>query len=62
MVNKEESPNLFFTLAKEILIYVALIIMADRFSFLSLFLSLSLSLGPQQGGSSYSTSIVLLYL
>jgi hypothetical protein len=60
MVNKEESPNLFFPLAKEILIYVALIIMADRFSFLSL--SLSLSLWPQQGGSSYSTSIVLLYL
>jgi hypothetical protein len=40
MVNKEESPNLFFPLAEEILIYVALIIMADRFSFLSLSLSL----------------------
>jgi hypothetical protein len=46
MLNKEESPNLFFPLGKEILIYVALIIMADRFSFLSLSLSLSLSLGP----------------
>jgi len=41
MVKKEESPNLFFPLAKEILIYVALIIMADRFSFLSLSLSLA---------------------
>jgi hypothetical protein len=49
MVNNEESPNLFFPLAKEILIYVALIIMADRFSFLSLSLSLSLSLfGPSK--------------
>jgi len=47
MVNKEDSPNLFFPLAKEILIYVALIIMADRFSFLSLSLSLSLS-GPSK--------------
>ncbi len=41
MVNKEESPNLFFPLAKEILIYVALIIMADKFSSLSLSLSLA---------------------
>ncbi len=46
MVNKEDSPNLFFPLAKEILIYVALIIMADTFSFLSLSLSLSLSRAP----------------